>query len=219
MYRLGRNSVFGTAVLLLVSSNLAKAETQFSVYGGLQGATGSNVTTTDGADFDPNWRGKSLISPPYYGGRVTWWLDDFAAPNVGLSLDYSHAKVYGDLSRTPGWSTFEFTDGLNILTLNGLYKFGDPTSRWTPYVGLGAGVNIPHVEVTRPSGRTFGYQFGGASLQAQAGIAYKITEDLETFVEYKANYNFIKGVSIDSGDSLNTRILTNAVNLGVSFKF
>ena len=202
-----------------VVAGSASAEMQFSAYGGVQGATGSNVKTSDGADFDPNWSGKSFKSPPYYGFRGIWWLDDFNKSNWGISLDYTHAKVYGDLSKTPGWSHFEFTDGLNLLTLNALYRFQDPSRKWTPYVGVGAGINVPHVEVTRDSGRTFDYEFGGASLQAQAGISYQFSKHWATFVEYKGNYNFVNDVPIDSGDTLKTRVFTNAINFGVSFNF
>ncbi len=118
----------------------------------------------------PSWEGKSFGSPPYYGGRVTWWLENFNKPNWGISLDYTHDKVYADddtLAKT-GWSHFEFTDGLNLITVNGLYRFQDPTRRWTPYLGAGIGVNIPHVEVIRPEGKTWAYEFGGVTLQAQA---------------------------------------------------
>ena len=197
----------------------AFADMVFSAYGGVQGATGSNVTTSDGADFDPNWSGKSFSNPPYYGVRGTWWLDELNAPNWGVSLDYTHAKVYGDLGNTPGWSHFEFTDGLNLLTANALYRFQDPSRKWTPYLGAGAGINVPHVEVTRASGRTFDYEFGGLALQAQAGVSYEISKHWATFVEYKGNYSFVDNVSIDSGGTLKTRVFTNAVNFGVSFKF
>jgi lipid A oxidase len=203
----------------VLAAGQASAEMQFSVYGGVQGATGSNVKTSDGADFDPNWSGKSFKMPPYFGFRGIWWLDQFDKPNWGVSLDYTHAKVYGDLGNTPGWSHFEFTDGLNMLTLNGLYRFQDLSRKWTPYVGLGAGINVPHVEVTRPSGRTFDYKFGGLSLQAQAGVSYQFTKRWSTFVEYKGNYNFVNDVSIDSGDTLKTRVFTHALNIGVSFSF
>jgi lipid A oxidase len=219
-FRIGQSALAALTLATFVSiAGTASAEFQFSGYGGIQGATGSNVKTSDGADFDPNWSGKSFKNPPYYGFRGTWWLDDFNKPNWGISLDYTHAKVYGDLGNTPGWSHFEFTDGLNLLTINGLYRFQDPSRRWTPYVGLGAGINVPHVEVTRASGRTFDYQFGGLSLQAQAGISYQISKHWATFVEYKGNYNFVNDVSIDSGDTLKTRVFTNALNFGVSFNF
>ena len=77
---------------------------------------------------------------------------------------------------------------------------------------------MPHVEVTRASGRTFEYQFGGATIQAQAGVKYQLTEKWSMFAEYKGNYSFVD-VDIDSGASLKTNILTHAVNFGVSYKF
>lgn len=100
--------------------------------------------------------------------------------------------------------------------MNGLYRFKDPARRWTPYVGAGIGVNIPHVEVIRPQGKTWAYEFGGVTLQAQAGVDFKVTERWSTFVEYKGTYSRVD-VPIDSGDRLKTNIFTNAVNVGVSF--
>jgi lipid A oxidase len=68
-------------------------------------------------------------------------------------------------------------DGLNLLTLNALYRMPLEGTKFVPYVGAGAGVNIRHLEVTRGSGRTFEYQLGGATLQAQAGVAYEFTKN------------------------------------------
>lgn len=204
--------------LALSTANDASAEMQFSIYGGFQTAPHSDVDVSDGTHFTAGWEGKSFSSPPYYGGRATWWLTDFNHPNLGFSIDYTHAKVYADqetLNET-GWSHFEFTDGLNLLTANALYRFQKEGRKWTPYVGAGVGVNIPHVEVTRPSGTTFGYEFGGVTLQAQAGISYQITSRWSAFAEYKGNYSFVD-VPIDNGDKLKTDILTNAVNVGLSF--
>ncbi|MBP0651944.1 hypothetical protein J8J40_33275, partial [Mycobacterium tuberculosis] len=71
------------------------------------------------------------------------------------------------------FSHFEFTDGLNLLTLNALYRMPLNTV-FTPYAGLGAGINVPHVETTATgTGALAGapkpgeYQLGGATLQAQ----------------------------------------------------
>ncbi|TCL75791.1 outer membrane beta-barrel protein [Rhizobium sp. BK251] len=204
--------------LALSTANDASAEMQFSIYGGFQTAPHSDVDLSDGTHFTAGWEGKSFSSPPYYGGRATWWLTDFNYPNLGFSIDYTHAKVYADQEtlKETGWSHFEFTDGLNLLTANALYRFQKEGRKWTPYVGAGVGVNIPHVEVTRPSGTTFGYEFGGVTLQAQAGISYQITSRWSAFAEYKGNYSFVD-VPIDNGDRLKTDILTNAVNVGLSF--
>jgi len=193
---------------------------EISVYGGYQTAPHSDVEVSGMADFTAGWEGKSFASPPYWGVRGTYWFDGGALSNWGVSLDYTHAKVYADddtLDET-GWSHFEFTDGLNLLTVNALRKFPIEGTKFTPYVGAGVGINVPHVEVNRASGTTFEYQFGGPTVQVQAGIRYEFTENWSAFAEYKGNYSWID-VDIDSGDSLKTNILTNAVNVGVSYKF
>ncbi len=192
---------------------------QVSAYGGWQSAPHSVVEVTDGTSFTAGWEGKSFEAPIYYGLRGTWWLDEMGLPNTGLSIDFSHTKVYSDdeTRAEAGYDVLEFTDGLNNLTANLLYRF-EPIGVVTPYIGAGAGVVLPHVEVTRPSGTTFEYQYGGPSVQVQAGLSYQFTENWSAFVEYKGNYSWVD-VEIDSGDRLATNIVTNAVNLGVSFHF
>ncbi|WP_246745909.1 outer membrane beta-barrel protein [Ciceribacter sp. L1K22] len=198
----------------------AKAEMAVSIYGGFQSAPHSEVEVSDEPDFTAGWEGKSFSMPPYYGARATWWLEDFGRPNLGLSIDYTHAKVYADdetLAKS-GWDHFEFTDGINLLTVNALYRFPIEGSRFVPYVGAGAGVNIPHVEVTRNGNETSEYQIGGPTIQAQAGVAYRFTDAWSAFVEYKGNYSWVDA-EIDSGATLKTRILTNAVNAGLTYSW
>ncbi|OLP58054.1 lipid A oxidase [Xaviernesmea oryzae] len=199
----------------------AQAEMVLSTYGGVQWAAPGTVETSDGTRFSADWEGRSFKSPPYYGFRGTWWLTDLGLPEAGIALDYAHAKVYANdetFARTRGWTRLEFTDGLNLLTLNGFYRFQDAARDWTPYLGLGAGINIPHVEVTRPSGRRFDYQLGGATLQAQAGIDYRFTARWSAFAEYKANYSLVN-VDIDSGAALKTDVVTHGINFGISLHF
>lgn len=204
----------------LLSTVPADAEMGVSVYGGFQTAPHSGIEVSDAPDFRAGWEGKSFEMPPYYGVRGTWWMTDLGKPNLGLSVDFTHAKVYADSETlaSSGWSQFEFSDGINLLTLNALYRMPIKGTKFVPYVGAGAGINVPHVEVTRGSGRTFEYQLGGATVQAQAGVAYDFNESWSAFVEYKGNYSWVD-VDIDSGASLKTNILTNAVNVGVSYRF
>ncbi|MNU11364.1 hypothetical protein D3C72_2591490 [compost metagenome] len=54
------------------------------------------------------------------------------------------------------------------------------------------------------------------TFQAQAGVDYRITDNWSTFVEYKGTYSRVD-VPIDSGDRLKTNIVTNAVNVGISY--
>ncbi|MBV2184440.1 MAG: porin family protein [Rhizobium sp.] len=213
--------LLGTTVgasILLLSASLANAEMAISVYGGFQSAPHSDVDVSDEPDFTAGWEGRSFEMPPYYGVRGTWWMEEMGQPNLGVSLDFTHAKVYADddtLAAT-GWDHFEFSDGINLLTLNALYRMPIEGTKFVPYAGIGAGINVPHVEVTRASGTTFEYQLGGATVQAQAGIAYQFNDNWSTFLEYKGNYSWVD-VDIDSGATLKTDIMTNAINAGISF--
>ncbi|MEO0636675.1 MAG: outer membrane beta-barrel protein [Pseudomonadota bacterium] len=210
------------ASMLLTSTTVAAAEAQISVYGGYQTAPQSNVTISGAFNqrFNAAWEGKPFAMPPYYGVRGTWWLPQHEA--FGVSLDFTHAKVYGTAATLAanGLREFEFTDGLNTITLNGLYRFDQKLAGFRPYVGAGLGVNVPYVEVDRIAapGATNGYQVGGISAQALAGLEFDITERVSAFTEYKFNYNRVN-VNVDGGDRLSTTILTNAINIGLSFRF
>lgn len=208
------------AFLALLSSPALSGDWEVSAYGGYQFSPHSEVKVSDGPDFTAGWETKPFEMPPYWGVRGTYWFDEGRLANWGVSLDFTHAKVYadGDTLDKSGWDHFEFTDGINLLTVNALYKFDLEGSKWSPYLGAGVGINVPHVEVTRDSGRTFDYQVGGATIQAQAGVRYQVTENWSAFAEYKGNYSFVD-VDIDNGGTLETDIITNAINLGVSYKF
>ena len=172
----------------------ASAEFQLGLYGGIQGAASSDIkgTDTDGShfEFEADWEGKSLTMPPYWGVRATAWMSE----RWGVSLDFAHAKVYatdGTLVRS-GFERLEFTDGLNIATVNALYRIPNKT-RFTPYAGLGVGINVPHVETRSPASdrATHEYQFGGPSVQAQIGAEYELSRRWGLFGEYKLNHSWI----------------------------
>jgi lipid A oxidase len=152
-------------------------------------------------------------------------------------VDFTHAKTYGDLGATVGasgtrggaavaptetvgttFSTLEFTDGLNLLTLNGMHRWVlDQDLR--PYAGLGIGVAIPHVEATTAFGpRTFDYQLTGVALQGVVGLEIRMTEMFSLFSEYKLSYAQIDA-DLDNGGSLSTDIWTNHFVLGLSLNY
>ncbi len=100
-------------------SGAALAEDQFSVYGGIQSAPHSGVTGNDPGgvgkfDFTAGWEGRSFEMPPYWGLRWTRWQTD----TFGWGVDFNHTKVYADdeTLAESGFSHFEFSDGLNIVT-------------------------------------------------------------------------------------------------------
>lgn len=195
---------------------------QISGYSGYITSPHSRVNATDslGGTYSNfvGWEGKPFEMPPFWGVRTTYWMDRFE--NWGVALDFAHSKVYADMSGATAavYDTLEFTDGLNLLTANLLYRYPNQT-RFTPYAGVGAGISVPNVEVAFdavPGVKTFEYQLAGPSVQGLVGVDVKITENISTFLEYKANYSW-NDVDLAGGGSLKTNILSNQFIIGLSY--
>lgn len=213
---------FRLAVLAFAFAPLAAAgEVELSFYGGWQSAPHSAVTISGDSvladsDFTAGWEGRSFEAPPHYGVRATWWRTE----TLGFGLDLNHTKVYADAETLAdsGLSHFEFSDGLNILTLNAYRRWNDALGGLTPYIGGGIGLAIPHVEVVDDGTRTWGYQLTGPAVAWMAGLSYPINDRWSVFGEYKGTYS-MNEATLDTGGTLETDVITNALNLGVSFNF
>lgn len=192
----------------------ARAEMEISLYGGLQEAPHSTLTHSTLGSVFVTWKGKSFEMPPYYGIRATWWR----SAKWGWGVEMNHTKVYADDPASYGYDRLELTDGHNIVTLN-LWRRWQNEGRFTPYVGAGLGVAVPHVDV-QPIGEahTFGYQFTGPAAQLVAGVSYEVNDRWAVFGEYKGTYSQNKA-ELDSGGTIETNLITNALNLGVSLRF
>ena len=208
------------AGLLVLSPALAAAEVELSFYGGAQSAPHSDVFISGDPAYPDKtfvgWAGKSFEAPPYYGLRATYWGSD----TFGYGLDFTHSKIYpkdGELAGTP-FTRLEFTDGLNTLTVNAYRRWPDSWGAVTPYVGGGLGLAIPHVEVSNGVTETEGYQVTGPAATVIAGASYPLTDDWAIFGEYKGTYSS-NTADLDGGGTLETDVITNAVNVGVSFSF
>ncbi|WP_245972286.1 outer membrane protein [Rhodovulum iodosum] len=199
----------------------AAAQIELSVYTGYQTAPHSDVSGSDPGgvgdfDFNAEWKGKSFDIPPYYGIRATWWRTE----RFGLGLEFNHAKVYAsdDTLADNGFDRLELTDGHNLVTLNAFYRWPQPDRRWTPYVGGGLGVAIPHADVMTAGGKTFEYQLTGAAVVWIAGLSYELNEEWAIFGEYKGSYSQ-NDIDLDNGGSMDANIVTNALNIGISYRF
>lgn len=199
----------------------AAAEVELSFYGGVQSAPGSDVVISgDGTiPSDAYFIGResrSFEPPPYYGLRATVWQ----TPSFGYGLDFTHNKIYsaeGDLPE--GFDRLEVTDGLNTLTVNAYRRWNAAWGDFTPYVGGGVGVAAPNVDVQYEGAEeTTGYQLTGPAATWIAGATYPITEDWSVFGEYKGTYS-VNTADLESGGTLETNVVTNALNFGVSFNF
>nr|WP_237072528.1 outer membrane beta-barrel protein [Pseudaestuariivita rosea] len=213
-----KSSVLG-AVLAIGMANLAQAEFQLSLYSGLQSAPDGNVDGTTGDDtfdFDVEWNGNSTEVPPYFGFRLTWWQSE----RLGYGIELNHAKVAASDStlRNSGFSDLEFTDGLNLLTVNGFHRWSQENRRWDPYIGGGVGLAIPRVDVEIGANDTFDYQITGPAVVFMAGATYELDESWSVFGEYKGSYSS-NTADLEDGGELETDVITNAVNVGLTFNF
>ncbi|MGC8201416.1 outer membrane protein [Aliiroseovarius sp. PTFE2010] len=219
------SSIRSVSVALGLFAGLASpafAEVELSFYGGYQTAPHSDVTGNDpengGAqDFTAGWEGKSFSPPPYYGIRATWWR----TPTFGYGVEFTHAKVYADSDTLAAnsYERFEMTDGLNLITVNATRRWPEQWGDFTPYVSGGLGLAIPHVDIRATGGsHTFGYQATGPALRLTAGVSYQINDRWSAFGEYQGSYS-MHTIDLDNGGELKTDIVTNSLNIGVSYGF
>ena len=209
-----------TSLAMIFMAASAVAEVELSFYGGAQNAPHSDVFISGDSAYPARtfigWEGRSFDSPIYYGLRATIWQSQ----TFGYGVDFAHNKIYpqdSELDGTP-FETLEFTDGLNTLTVNAYRRWPGALGAVTPYVGGGLGLAIPHVEVSNGTTETFGYQVTGPAATWIAGASYPISEDWSVFGEYKGTYSQNEA-DLEGGGTLRTDVITNAVNVGVSFSF
>ncbi len=213
---------YGVAIAGLCLCPLAaSAETQISLFGGANWNLGSTVTLDAPGKQDDrsvDWDGASFQMPPYWGVRGTYWL----GRNWGVAVEYSHSKALADIdfASDTTYDRLEFTDGNNLVLFQVLYRF-NPAMNGTlvPYVGAGAGVTIPHVEVTLDSGsKTYEYQLAGPAAQILAGLEYKLNEKWSVFTEFKLGYSSITA-DLKGGGTLETDLWSPQLAIGVTYRY
>lgn len=100
------------------------------------------------------------------------------------------------LKLTELFDRFEFTHGQNMLLFGGVIRFGGLSPRIRPYIGGGAGVAVPHVEVwfkgEKLENRTNEYQYTGPAASAIAGLELRVGR-MSYFLEYKLSWASISG--------------------------
>ena len=209
-----------TAFLFSAIAGPAVAEIELSFYGGAQNAPHSDVIF-DGDDVIPDgdyfigWEGRPFDAPPYYGIRATIW----SSPTIGYGLDFVHNKIYPQDGELPdGFDRLEFTDGLNLLTFNAYKRWPNEWGALTPYMGGGLGISVPYVEVRYGTSNTESYQFTGPAATWLGGVRYQFDDNWSVFTEYKGTYSMNLG-DLDTGGTIETNVVTNAINIGVNYRF
>lgn len=183
-------------------------EMMFAGYTGIPYTYPSDVSVkqTGVHDFTAKkveWEGRPFVNPIYYGARIVRWNN---SARTGAMLDFLHSKTIGDKTKevdvtgtfnsAPAperavlrdiFKRVEASHGHNMLTLNGLLRLPAIGLRLHPYVGVGAGVSLPHAEVHvegRPA-RTYEYQVAGPVTQALIGLEVRAAR-----VSYLFEYKF-----------------------------
>lgn len=237
--------VLVAAVLLLPLP--AAGELSVALYAGRQITGNGDLQlkqgSTDLTFHDVSWDDRSFESPVYYGARVTYWFEDL--PGWGAAVDFSHAKTYlaeDDIVTVTGSRNgaavngqspvsadiehFSLSHGLNMLTINGLYRWLpggrrdlSPVGRLQFYAGLGAGFSIPHVEAKINGVTTGEYQVAaGPVVNGMAGINYDLTRSLSGMLEYKASYADVHA-RLNGGGTIDAATLNHQVIFGLAANF
>lgn len=168
------------------------------------------------------WDGDSLYFPIDGGARVIHWagslgmMVDFmhskAISRLGKGAHGRKIKngivedveTTGTLKGEPAPSPLhltdlldrlEFTHGHNVLYLSGLVRLSPLTPGIRPYLGIGFGAAVPHVETwfagEPPEKRTNEYQYAGPAFQFLAGLELRVGRG-SYYVEYKFVWAAIK---------------------------
>lgn len=200
------------------------------------------ATSSDATFRSVGWDGRSHESPPYYGLRVTHFLERF--PQWGIGLDATHYKVYARTDRAVGvngtWDgapvdevapldervqRFDISHGVNYVGPIVAYRWRlgtrnrFPLGRWNPYVGAGPVYYVLHPENTIngvPSGD--GYEGSGWGWQAFGGISYRVTPSLSVFGEARYSEGTAK-VSTGGGGRARTDLETRHLIFGFGWSF
>lgn len=161
------------------------------------------------------WDGDSFYFPIDGGARVIRWSGNFGAmidflhnkavSRLGRGAHgrkiengvVEEAETTGTLKGGPApspllltdlFERLEFTHGHNVLIPTALVRLPSLTPAIRPYLGIGVGVAVPHVEVRftgeRPNRWTNEYQYAGPAFQALAGLELRIGRG-SYYLEYK----------------------------------
>lgn len=232
-------------ILTTAVPSLVHAQLEIDLYGGWSSTLDSDVRLQRPGGIklrfhDVAWEGRSFDEPIYYGGRLSYWTR--RSPHLGLAVDFTHAKIHARLDRSvrvtghdggqlvdetrplgESFSELAMSHGLNLLTFNGLYRWGrggpdQAASRFTPFVGVGLGVALPHVEVETGDSVTGEYQVAGPVVQVGGGGRLSFSHRYSAFAEYRLSYTDLRA-DLDGGGSLRTEAWTHHVIVGLTVSF
>ena len=107
--------------------------------------------------------------------------------NKSCAVELESGFMWNSVAAFDGRSVASLTQAVDIYSVpimaNFIYKFVN-TSGWTPYVGVGAGVNVGILQLNYP-----GFTFSDTDLtfayQCEAGLRYSLTKNASFGLAYK----------------------------------
>ncbi len=235
-------------LLLGCSSFAARARAEFdlSIFTGVALSQDSDLDLhqTGGTDLtfhEASFEGRDFETPPFYGARLLYFLPNES--HWGFGAEFFHIKLYaqtGDTVHVTGTRNglgvddnepientvqqFSLSHGLNYALADVVYRWQpgergeDFLGHLQPYVGLGIGAAIPHVESEVNGNFHEEYQFHGPGVQALAGVNVNLTKHWGLLFEYKFTYANLDSLEIPNG-SIEITPLTHNIVAGLTFSF
>lgn len=214
------NRAIAASFCTLFLPSVAWAEVEVSIYAGTLPANAADVAIRSDDSMANTqtaapWVGHATVTPRTYGIRATRWR----SPSFGYGVELSRSSLDLDEGNLPpGYTAFAFANQLNTLTVNAYRRWSSVLGDVSPYVGGGVGLSVPHLEAENHGFETDNYQISGAAATVIAGATYPINDQWSVFGEYKGTYS-ANSADLDGGDTVETDLITNALNLGLSFSF
>ncbi|MBA3831213.1 MAG: outer membrane beta-barrel protein [Chthoniobacterales bacterium] len=224
----------------------ARAEFDLSIFTGVALSQNSDLDLhqsggTDLTFHDVSFEGRDFETPPFYGARLLWFPSQDA--HWGFGAEFFHIKLYaqtGDTVHVTGQRNgigvddnepiddtlqqFSISHGLNYALADVVYRWQlgnrgeDFLGHLQPYVGLGLGAAIPHVESEVNGNFHEEYQFHGPGVQGLAGVNVNLTKHWGLLFEYKFTYANLDSLDIPNG-SIEVTPLTHNIVAGLTFSF
>jgi hypothetical protein len=182
---------------------------------------------------------------PYYGVRIGYFPS--ATSHVGAVFDFTHYKMYAE-TEEPGFlhgefngkrvaeyvtlasviTNLEIAHGVNLVSLNGEYRWNQTFSQgpWQTHVGAGIVAYVPHADgIIDGVGVDESYQYGGIGGQIFGGAEYTLPARWQPrnlrftlLVESKLDSGQLN-LSLDPDTRIETRVTTLHLIGGISLHF
>ena len=190
------------------------------------------------------------FTEPYYGYRFIHFFP--SNPRLGIGIEFTHHKLFlnqpqqqvkvsGDYRGAPIDHTLPVGDlinylsishGVNHLNILMTYRWllsptpAIPEGRLQPYISVGAGPAIPHLELKlaedAPEWSEYSFQAGPGNFNfgVGLGIRFKFRPHLGGYFEYKYSYSHLHDLNFHEGEgSLKMSFPTHHLMWGISIIF